>query len=42
MKQKMRESFWWPGMDMDIKQFTKIFFPCDNNSMPKQTITVMR
>ncbi|MCP4118903.1 MAG: hypothetical protein GY737_26605 [Desulfobacteraceae bacterium] len=38
MKRKMRESFWWPGMDKDIEQFTKMCFPCQRSdkSMSKQ------
>ncbi|MCP4065206.1 MAG: hypothetical protein GY740_18420 [Gammaproteobacteria bacterium] len=40
IKRKMRESFWWPRMDKDIKEFTKMCFPCQcsNKSMPKQMI----
>ncbi len=32
MKRKMRESYWWPGLDKDIEHFVKHCLPCQRSS----------
>ncbi len=40
MKRKMRESYWWPGMDRAIEQHVQHCYPCQRSSKSRPTTAV--